>query len=72
MTSVDENWRRYLLWNDAVAAIVFPTVGAGRPAYLDLEGDVLSAIRDAAEPSAVEPATALVDVELPCTNTTRP
>ena len=61
MTSIDENWRRYLRWNDAVAAVVFPTVGAGRPAYLDLEDDVLNAMRAAAEPSAVEPATALVE-----------
>ena len=61
MTSVDENWRRYLRWNDAVAATVFPTVGAGRPAYLDLEEDVLSAMGAAAEPSALEPATALVE-----------
>lgn len=51
---------RYENWNEAVALVVYTTAAAGRPAYLDLEDDVLIAIRDLAEPEAVDPPEALV------------
>ena len=51
---------RYEKWNEAVASVVFTTAAAGRPVYLDLEDDVLVAIRDIAEPDALDPAQALV------------
>lgn len=58
--SVDE-WQRYLLWNDAVAAVVYPFEEAGRPVYLDLEDEVIDRIRDLAEPDAIDAADALID-----------
>lgn len=51
---------RYERWNDAVASVVYTTANAGRPVYLDLEDDVLGAVRDAAEPDAIDPAETLV------------
>ena len=53
-------WERYDRWNSAIASVVFSKDGAGRPAYLDLEDDVLDAVRDIAEPEASDAAAALV------------
>ena len=39
-----ETWIRYKAWSDAIAAEVFSPAAGGRPAYLDLDGDVLAAV----------------------------
>lgn len=54
-------WDRYDRWNAAVADVVYSTDGAGRPAYLDLEDEVVRTIRDVADPEAADPAKALVE-----------
>src|SRR5688572_10381114 len=53
-------WERYGRWNDAIAQVVYPVSEDGRPVYLDLEGDVLTRIRELAEPEAPEATDALV------------
>ncbi len=55
-------WERYLRWNAAIASVVFSREAAGKPTYLDLEDEVLEAIRDAAEPDAGDPAATLIEV----------
>ena len=55
------DWNRYLRWNEAIATVVFSRDSAGRPVYLDLENEVLAAIRDVAEPNAAEAAPSLVE-----------
>lgn len=54
-------WERYQRWNAAIAQVVYPRSAEGTPVYLDLEDDVLAAIRDIAEPSATDPSAALVE-----------
>lgn len=54
-------WERYERWNGAVADVVYTPATAGKPAYLDLEEDVLDSIRDLAEPEAAEAAAALIE-----------
>lgn len=44
-------WDRYLRWNSAIAEVVYSTSNAGQPVYLDLESEVLDAIRDRADPA---------------------
>ena len=60
MTSLVD-WDRYLRWNEAIATVVFSRDSAGRPVYLDLEDEVLAAIRDVAEPNAAAAALSLVE-----------
>ena len=55
------DWDRYLRWNEAIATVVFSRDSAGRPVYLDLEDEVLAAIRDVAEPNAAAAAPSLVE-----------
>lgn len=64
MTEAMQSWGRYLRWNQAIADVVFTNSQAGRPVYLDLEDDVLTAIRDQAEPEAQIPSLALVEAGL--------
>ena len=58
------DWERYEAWNQGIAEVVYPPSAAGRPVYLDLEEDVLAAIRDVAEPQASDARAALVAVVL--------
>lgn len=53
-------WDRYLRWNRAVSDVVYATSNAGQPVYLDLESDVLDAIRDKAQPEEASPTLGLV------------
>lgn len=61
MAGTRPEWERYERWCTAIAEVVYTEVEAGRPAYLDLEDEVLASIRSAAEPSADEPVVALVE-----------
>lgn len=60
MRGTTEDWERLQRWNDAVADVVYSTGNAGQPVYLDLEDDVLTKIRDEAEPSATSATVGLV------------
>lgn len=62
MTRLPVEWESYLRWNEAIADVVFSRDNAGRPVYLDLEDDVLAAIRDIAASEADDPVPALVAV----------
>ena len=55
-------WDRYFRWNKAIAEVVFSRQAAGTPVYLDLEEEILEAIRDMAEPDATEPGATLPKV----------
>ena len=68
MAAILQQWERYLRWNKAIGDVVFATSQAGRPVYLDLENDVLAAIRDQVEPEAADPAASLVDATLATLN----
>ena len=51
-----ETWTRYKAWSEAIDAEVFSPAAAGRPAYLDLEEDVLSAVWARVGPSSISSA----------------
>jgi hypothetical protein len=48
-----ETWTRYKAWSEAIAEEVFSPAAGGRPAYLDLEEDVLSAVWQRVGPSSI-------------------
>jgi hypothetical protein len=54
-------WARYERWNVAIAGVVYTPAQAGRPVYLDLEDDVIDAVRQLAEPDAADPNRALIE-----------
>jgi len=54
-------WEWYLRWSAAIAEVVYTSAEAGRPVYLDLEDEVVAAVRDLAEPAAEDPTKALVE-----------
>ena len=60
VTRLPAAWDSYLRWNVAIAEVVYSRDNAGQPVYLDLEDDVLAAIRDIAAPDADDPAAGLV------------
>lgn len=62
MVGSQQEWQRYERWNRAIATVVYSPAMAGRPAYLDLEDDVLRSICGRAEPDAPDPASALIQV----------
>lgn len=39
-----QDWSRYMSWNDAIAEVVFPETDAAEPVYLDLEDETLQEI----------------------------
>ena len=62
VTRLSAEWDSYLRWNVAIAEVVFSRDNAGQPVYLDLEDDVLAAIRDIAAPDGDNAAAGLVAV----------
>lgn len=62
------DWERYEAWNQGIAEVVYPPSAAGRPAYLDLEEDVLAAIKNIVEPEVPDARTALVAVVIATLN----
>jgi hypothetical protein len=55
------DWDRYERWNAAIADVVYSRDAGGSPVYLDLEDDVVDAIRDVAEPDAPNAIDALIE-----------
>lgn len=47
--SPTERWKRYLVWNAAVAKVVYPETADAAPAYMDLEQDLIDQIAIEAE-----------------------
>ena len=60
MNGTQQDWERYRRWNAAIADVVYSPAQAGLPVYLDLEDDVLDAIRDKADPDAHNSTEGLV------------
>jgi hypothetical protein len=54
-------WELYERWNTAVANVVYTAEAAGVHVYLDLDDEVLTAIRDRAEPNALHAESAFVE-----------
>ena len=61
MAGTPAEWERYERWNSAIADVVYPRRTSPTPVYLDLEDDVLAAIRDEADPQASDPERALIE-----------
>jgi hypothetical protein len=61
MAGSTAEWERYGRWNQAIADVVYPRRTFATPVYLDVEDDVLAAIRDEAEPAANDPEGALIE-----------
>ncbi len=60
MAGTPAEWERYGRWNSAIVDVVYPRRTSPTPVYLDLDDDVLAAIRDVADPQASDPERALI------------
>jgi hypothetical protein len=61
MAGTAEEWERYERWSSAIVDVVYPLRSFPTPVYLDLDDDVLAALRDEAEPQAADPERALIE-----------
>lgn len=57
-----ERWQRYLVWNAAVAEVIYPETDEAVPAYMDLEQDLIDQIAIAAQETSSSSRTALAEV----------
>lgn len=60
MAGTAAEWELYERWNSAIVDVVYPRRFSPTPVYLDLDDDVLAALRDEAEPHAPHPERALI------------
>jgi hypothetical protein len=61
MSETSSEWERYERWNSAIVDVVYPLRTSPTPVYLDLDDDVLAAIRDEADAKAGDPEHALIE-----------
>jgi len=61
MAGAPADWERYGRWNSAIVDVVYPRRTLPTPVYLDLDEDVLDAIRDQADPQANDAQSALIE-----------
>ncbi|MBI2704041.1 MAG: hypothetical protein HYX32_01935 [Actinobacteria bacterium] len=61
MAGTAAEWELYERWNSAIVDVVYPRRSSPTPVYLDLDDEVLAALRDEAEPHAVDPERALIE-----------
>ncbi|MBF6325721.1 hypothetical protein [Nocardia cyriacigeorgica] len=60
--TANERWQRYLVWNTAVADVVYPETDEAVPAYMDLEDETIRLIAAAAGTNEPDPRKALAAV----------